>query len=162
MRRTILVGLRLIVVLAMGAVLSSCVWFLSFFNTLEILVVRNKAVVPGMTGGSTTGVRRLLEIVNRDEYTLGELDSLLRAGQLDVRQGLPVWGREVTGRIERVWGSRWTRFAQIIAVGGGAVLLQDILAQYFHGKLYLPDDPVMAVARGLYKLAQFQANRKRK
>jgi hypothetical protein len=43
-------------------------------------------------------VRRLLELVNTEGlYTLGELDGLLRNGQLETRSALPVWGREVSG-----------------------------------------------------------------
>ena len=34
-------------------------------------------------------------------YSLGELEVLLRAGKLDVREALPIWEREVTGFIER-------------------------------------------------------------
>ena len=133
------------------------------FNTLELLTVRDKAPVQALTAGRTLGVRRLLELVNGEGlYTLGELDSLLRSGRLDVQAALPVWGREITGQIEKTWGRRWKRFAQIIVVGGGAILLRQHLLERFNGKVYLPDDPVLAIARGLYKLALQQAGRKGK
>ena len=133
------------------------------FNTLEILSVRNQTVIPGMTGGSTQGVRRLLEILNMDGlYTLGELDTMLRAGQLDTRAAIPAWGREVTGAIEKRWGRRWRRFGVVIAVGGGALLLHDTLVRHFEGRVYIPEEPVMSVARGLYKTGRMRANRKRK
>ena len=133
------------------------------FNTVEILTVKDSAPVPSMTTGVTSGVRRLLELVNRDGlYTMGELDSRLRAGALDVKAALPVWGREVTGQIEKAWGQRWRRFARILLVGGGALLLKDPLVERFNGKVYLPDDPVMSIARGLYKLGLMQSRRKAK
>ncbi|MBT7014862.1 MAG: ParM/StbA family protein [Anaerolineae bacterium] len=133
------------------------------FNTVELLVVRDKKPVQRFTAGATSGVRRLLEIVNHSGmYSLGELDTQLRAGHLDLREALPVWEREVTGVIERTWGTSWKRFAAILLVGGGAVLLKKTLPYRFNGKAYIPDEPVLSIARGLYKLGLFQANRKRK
>jgi hypothetical protein len=71
-------------------------------NTTELLVVREKVPVQRFTDGSTSGVRRLLELVNSQRhYSLGELDSLLRANRLDISQALPIWEREVTGEIEK-------------------------------------------------------------
>lgn len=47
------------------------------------------------TACKTTGVRRLLELVNGQQlYSLGELDTLLRANKLDISQALPIWERE--------------------------------------------------------------------
>ena len=131
------------------------------FNTLELLLVRDKAAVQRFTAGATVGVRRLLEIVNSERlYSLGELDTLLRAGRLEVASALPIWEREVTGVIENRWGNLWRRFAVIVLVGGGAILLRESLPYRFNGKAVVPDDPVMALARGLYKLSVFQ-NRKK-
>ena len=124
------------------------------FNTVELLGLRAKQVVPRFTGGKTVGVRRLLELANpRGLYALGELDAQLRAGQLDTSEAMETWQREVNGFIEHKWGAAWQRFARVIAVGGGAVLLQDALHKKFAAKLYIPDDPVHAIARGLYKTA---------
>lgn len=129
------------------------------FNTVELLVVQNNAPVQRFTAGSTSGVRRLLELGNGDGlYSLGELDGRLRAGALDIRQTLPIWGREVSGAIERTWGRSWRRFARVVVVGGGAIILNGQLA--FAGKAAVPDDPVLAIARGLYKMALMQEARK--
>lgn len=128
------------------------------FNTVELLVVQDTRPVNRFTAGTTAGVRRLLELVNGDEmYSLGELDGRLRAGALDVRTAVPVWGREVSGAIERTWGKHWRRFARVVTVGGGAIILNGQLA--FAGKSYLPDDPVLAIARGLYKMGLMQAGK---
>lgn len=123
------------------------------FGTVELMVVRNREIVQRFTSGSTSGVRRLLEIVNGQKlYSLGELDLQLRAGQLNIQEALPIWKREVTGVIEKQWGPAWKRFAAVLIMGGGAVLLKDSLPYYFSGRAYIPEKPVEAIARGLYRL----------
>jgi hypothetical protein len=123
------------------------------FNTLELLVVRDRAPVERFTTGQTIGVRRLLELVNaQNMYSLGELDSVLRAGHLDISSALPIWAREINGEIEKRWGSAFKRFARVIVVGGGALILKEHLTRQFNGKAVLPDNPVLSIARGLYKL----------
>ena len=133
------------------------------FGTVELMVVRDRTPVQRFTSGSASGVRRLLEIVNGQHlYSLGEMDTQLRAGQLDVSTALPVWEREVTGVIEKQWGTAWKRFAVVLLMGGGSVLLRETLPYRFNGKAFLPDEPVQAIARGLYKLTMFQQSRKAK
>jgi hypothetical protein len=123
------------------------------FNTLELLVVRDRAPVERFTVGQTVGVRRLLELVNPGgAYSLGELDTLLRGGRLDIESALPVWAREINGEIEKRWGTALKRFARVIVVGGGALLLKDALTRQFNGKAVLSDEPVLSISRGLYKL----------
>lgn len=129
------------------------------FNTVELLVVQNNAPVQRFTAGTTAGVRRLLDLSNGDGYySLGELDGKLRSGSLDTKTTLPIWGREVAGAIEHTWGRSWKRFARIVVVGGGALILNGQLA--FAGKAAVPDDPVLAIARGLYKMALMQEARR--
>lgn len=133
------------------------------FNTIELLAIKERAPIQAMTAGRTAGVRRLLELLNHQGmYSLGEMDDRLRSGSLEVKSALPIWAREVTGQIEKTWGQRWRRFARIIAVGGGMLLLKDALIERFNGKVYIPPDPVLAIAHGLYKLALMQANRRSK
>lgn len=122
------------------------------FNTIELLSIENRALIPSMTTGETLGVRRLLELVNTQNlYSLGELDEMLRRGKVNIRSALPVWEREVTGHIEKIWGKRRQRFACILLVGGGTHLLGDALVNHFDGRVIIPDDPVMSISRGLYK-----------
>ena len=133
------------------------------FGTVELMVVRNREMVQRFTSGAASGVRRLLEIVNGQRlYSLGELDMQLRAGQLDTREALPIWEREVTGVIERQWGTAWKRFAVVLIMGGGAVLLKESLPGRFNGRAFMPDEPVQAIARGLYRLTLLQQSRKGK
>ena len=126
------------------------------FNTVELLVVKDQGAVERFTAGNTAGVRRLLELVNRDNlYSLGELDALLRSGRLNaqIRQAMPIWAREVNGEIEKRWGLSYRRFVRVLIVGGGAVLLKEALTAQFGSKAWVPTEPVMAIARGLWKLS---------
>ncbi len=132
------------------------------FNTIELLVIRNRTPADRLTAGRTLGVRRLLELADGEGlYTLGEMDDLLRRGRLDVRNALPVWEREVLGAIEKKWARVYRKFEKVIIVGGGAVLLQNALLRRFGGKAFVPDNPVIATARGLYKIALWK-NKKRR
>lgn len=123
------------------------------FNTIELLVMQNSVPVQRFTAGYTSGVRRLLELVNGDGlYSLGELDSQLRAGNLPhAEDALNLWAREIDGQIEKTWGKAWRRFARVVMVGGGAVLLNGRLSTKFNGKGFMPDEPILSIARGLRK-----------
>jgi hypothetical protein len=133
------------------------------FGTVELMMVRNREIVQRFTSSAASGVRRLLEIVNGQRlYSLGELDLQLRVGQLDMREALPIWEREVTGVIEKQWGVAWKRFAAVLIMGGGALSLKDSLPHRFNGRAYMPDEPVQAIARGLYRLTLLQQSHKGK
>jgi hypothetical protein len=113
------------------------------------------------TGGGTIGVRRLLELTNHEGlYSLGELDEKLRSGSLDIREAVPVWQSEVTGFIEKNWGASYRRFSTVVVAGGGAKILRDGLLSRFKDKAFIPDDPVISTARGLYKFTLMRAKRK--
>jgi hypothetical protein len=132
-------------------------------NTLELLVIRNGAPVERFLASETAGVRRLLEIVDPSAlYSRGELDTQLRLGKLDYASAVPAWASEIGGHIERRWGNAFRRFATIIVVGGGALILKDALTARFDGQALVPDAPIMAVARGLYKLGLMQQKRRRR
>jgi len=140
-----------------GSVLREEVGVISVgFNTVELLVVKEQGAVERFTRGNTLGVRRLLELINQDGlYSLGELDGILRGGGLrsDVKSALPIWSREVNGEIEKVWGVSHKRFAKVLIVGGGALLLKEMLTLQFGHKAWLPNDPVLSIAHGLWKLS---------
>jgi hypothetical protein len=131
-------------------------------NTVESLVVRNGAPVQRFTAGETLGVRRLLELTGqRSHYSLAELDAQLREGRLELDNVLPVWQSEVFGFLERCWGSSHQRFGCVVVVGGGARLLREPLLRRFKSKAYIPDDPIIATARGLYKYTLMRARKGR-
>jgi hypothetical protein len=123
-------------------------------NTVDLLVVQAGAPVERFTAGENIGVRRLLELTNRDGlYSLAEMDDRLRDGTLDTSTALPIWQREIMGLIEQTWEKNFARFESIVCVGGGSILLREALLRRFNGKAFVADDPVLATARGLYKYA---------
>jgi len=144
-------------ILEHGSVLTDEVGVISVgFNTVELLVVEGRKPVEGMTRGNTLGVRRLLEILNKDHlWSLGELDEKVRNGRLkdELKQAIPVWASEVNGEIEDVWKNKHRRFSKVLVVGGGALLLKDALTLQFGHKAWVPDDAVLSIARGLWKLS---------
>ena len=123
-------------------------------NTVDLIATEDVQTVERFTAASQVGVRRLLELVNRDSlYTIAEMDARLRAGTLEIARALPIWADEVKAIIDQTWGAQWQRFAAVVVVGGGAVLLRDVLARKFGARAQFPDDPVLSTARGLYKFA---------
>jgi hypothetical protein len=131
------------------------------FNTLDLLVVRGGSPVQRFTAGETLGVRRLLELTNHDGiYSLAELDAKLRGDSLDIQTALPIWRSELLGFLEKRWGGSFRRFSRVVIVGGGARLLRDPLLLRFKEKAFIPDDPIIATARGLYKYTLMQARRR--
>jgi hypothetical protein len=125
------------------------------FNTIEMMVVDEGRMIEKHVAGEAKGVHYLLELLNpQGAYSLGELDTKLRAGRLDYSAALPRWEREVMGQIEKHWDKPMQRrFAAVFVVGGGAYLIRDALLAKFKDKLVIPDDPIISIARGCYKLA---------
>ena len=127
------------------------------FNTIEMMVVEEGRLIEKHVAGENKGVHYLLDLLNPDQaYSLGELDSQLRAGRLDVSTALPRWQREVMGQIEKHWGKAVQRFAAVFVVGGGTFLIRDALLAKFKDKLVIPDDPILSIARGCYKYTLFK------
>lgn len=132
------------------------------FNTIEMVVLKDNKAMERFVDGTQKGVRRYLEMVNdkrRRLFSLGELDIRLRNGSLIDEAELSKWSAQVHGHIEERWGTAARRFDRIIAVGGGAILLSDALRNLFGSRLVEIDDPVMSVARGLYKFGLVQAGK---
>jgi hypothetical protein len=124
------------------------------FNTIEMVVLRDNQAVSRFIAGEKLGVRRFLELANesrRGLFSLGELDIRLRAGALDEPAALSKWSAQVHGHIERTWSDAAQRFDHVIAVGGGSLLLRQALTDLFGNRLIESDEPVLSVARGLYK-----------
>ncbi len=123
-------------------------------NNVELIAVKQGKPVPRFTASTTNGVRRLLERADPDHlYSRGELDAQLRAGTLDT-SAVPAWASDIAGDIEETWGKYRQRFSAIYIIGGGAIVLGANLYTIFNGKTLIADDPILAVARGLMKLAR--------
>jgi hypothetical protein len=129
------------------------------FNTIEMVVLRDNQAVSRFVAGEKLGVRRFLELVNegrRGLFSLGELDIRLRSGGLNEPAAQGKWAAQVHGHIERTWSDAAGRFDHVIAVGGGSLLLRDALVDLFGNRLIESDEPVLSVARGLYKFGLMQ------
>jgi len=123
-------------------------------NTIELLVTEDGNPSRKFAHGEKAGVRRMLETINKElggGYEIAELDSKLRVGKLNAEKAIATWGSEVASVIERAWGESHRRFAKVIAVGGGIRFVQPQLKKLFGSRLVVPEDAVMAIARGLYK-----------
>lgn len=126
-------------------------------NTVELLVTKRDEDTKRFNGGKPIGVRQLWRRVDPDQlYTFGEFDEMLRAGTLpdhmDVGPHLESWASEVLGFVNSLWGQSYQRFHRVFLVGGGAILLQKHLQAKFNGKAVMAEEPVMAIANGLYKV----------
>lgn len=126
-------------------------------NTVELLVTKRDEDTKRFNGGKAIGVRQLWRRVDRNQYyTFGEFDVMLRDGSLpdemDVTPHLEGWTSEIVGFANSLWGQSYHRFHRVFLVGGGAILLEKHLRGKFNGKSELVNEPVMAIARGLYKM----------
>lgn len=146
------------------------------FNTLDLLVVEGGQISTRYTSGDTLGMRRAAEIAARNvqhrhgvELSLHEADDLVQAvvqgrrraaniyvqGRLtdvsgDVRQAVNAIGADVVSFVERSVG-KGKKFRILLTGGGALALAPRLLRQYDHARVV--DDPVLANARGLAKLA---------
>lgn len=126
-------------------------------NTVELLVTKRDEDTKRFNGGKPIGVRQLWRRVDPNQYyTFGEFDELLRTNslpdQMDVTPHLESWTSEILGFVNSLWGQSYHRFHKVFLVGGGAILLEKYMRSKFNGKSIMADDPVMAIANGLYKL----------
>ena len=155
---------------------------LSFgFLTMEAMAVQYQKNKSGelelvkqdrFTASKPVGMHRLLEIARPSHsYTLAELDQQFRDGNLDMKDAMQIYRRDVSNALIDAWGRQgWMRFGTIIIVGGGAIELGEWLLRRFQGKAFLPvasekqqeqyigergDDltPILAIALGLYRQA---------
>lgn len=125
-------------------------------STVETLVIDGKKNQHVFNGGKRIGVYQLWQRVDpRQAYSFGEFESKLRQGALpedmQVEPHLESWYGEVIGFVNSKWKESWRRFHRVFLVGGGSILLERYFKQRFNGKAVMMDDPVMSVARGLYK-----------
>ncbi|MBK9497302.1 MAG: ParM/StbA family protein [Xanthomonadales bacterium] len=125
------------------------------FNTVELMVVADGQMLAKHVAGDSSGARRVFQLLNQDgAYSLGELDSRYRAGLLDISDVLPIWSGEVFGLVDKYWDKMiLRRMSTVFVVGGGAKMLAGPLLKKFQSKLVIPDDPIMSIARGCYRLA---------
>lgn len=129
------------------------------FNTLDLYGIRGGRVEPRMVGGEKLGVRRLLELISPNK-PYHSMERTLQEGNIDSRK-IATWISEISGFVERTWNGVNPDF--VLVVGGGARLIKpaDALRRSL-GEIIIPDDPVMANAKGLWKWAKATKSSSRK
>jgi hypothetical protein len=126
-------------------------------NTVELLVSKRDEDTKRFNGGSPIGVRQLKRRVDPNGYwTFGEFDQMLRTNTLpddfDIKPHLESWSSEILGFVNSLWNQNYHRFHRVFLVGGGAIMLEKYMRAKFNGKTVMAEDPIMAIANGLYKL----------
>lgn len=135
-------------------------------RTIDMALLQGTEILPVGTAGEPLGVRTLLEQVqsHMPGYSLSELDQRLRAGKLACTEEKALWLRQVADMVNRRWGTVKERLGRVVLVGGGVYLLPNregtknvasigLSAAVTH----IPDDPVLSVARGLFKIGSGKA-----
>ena len=126
------------------------------FNTVELSGMLLGKAADSMMSSDTYGVRRLLEAYNsRGRSKLPMLDFKLRRGQLNgeyenIRQA---WSDRVIGFADTIWGKNIYELGRVIAVGGGVEYARPALEKIFGDRLWVPDNHIVSISRGLYKRA---------
>jgi hypothetical protein len=130
-------------------------------NSVELMVTKRRADTEKFNAGKTVGVRKLFKRIDpRGLYTYGELDTKMRGkdDEFDdeMKGRLPgmidSWAEEVKGFINQKWEEASERFHLIFLVGGGVYLLEKHLKARFNGKTIVPENALMSIARGGYKI----------
>lgn len=142
---------------------NATVWIGS--NTVEVQVTKRDEDTRRFNGGSAIGVRWLHHQADPSgAWSFGEFDELLRGNdlpeELEIGRFVEPWATQIFGFINRLWGQAGkTRFHRIFVGGGGSLLLKEHFLREFNGKVVFAEDPIMSIARGLYKAA-ISASRK--
>lgn len=127
-------------------------------NTLDLFVIQRNNVIDKYVGGAKVGVRKLLGTMNGHGQSIEEIDHSLRMGTLQPeKNNLKSWLHEVLGQVESVWPTL-KRFSCVIPVGGGAVVLNDLLKEALVKKganVSWPENPIATNAIGLWKWANY-------
>jgi hypothetical protein len=126
------------------------------FNTVELSGGIGGKPVPDMIVSSQSGVSSMLWNYGRDgRQSIGLLDWKLRREQLNghLQSVIDQWSDGIVGLVASQWKSLAYNLDRIILVGGGARYAESALRGRFGDKLWTPDDPVISIARGLYKRA---------
>lgn len=123
-------------------------------RTIEVITLSELKVDASKTRGITAaGVSALIRMIDPEQlYTTSELNErLMRQPRKVAGQKLDSWTRNVLGHFDAVWGESWKRFEAVFVSGGGVHLMNGELSDHFGVKLVVPDEPVIAQARGIYK-----------
>lgn len=130
-------------------------------DSVELMVTKRRSDTEKFIGGKSVGVRKLFKRIDpRGLYSYGELDMKLRGkdDEFDdeTKAMLPgyieSWSMEVKDFINKKWEGAHERFHKIFLVGGGVYLIEKQLKTRFNGRTVVPENPLMSIARGGYKI----------
>lgn len=117
------------------------------FNTLDLYGIQGAKAIPRLIGGDKLGVRRLRELA------WPGIPSYQIPDQPPPESAILTWLNEITGCLEQIWGN--FSFDRLILTGGGANYLRNYLDRFprwlTRVPVYIPDNPILANARGLWK-----------
>lgn len=125
-------------------------------NTLELSGAKKNRPVDTMVASiPNRGVRGLISSINQvTRKGVGEIDEDLRSGEQEIQESvLGDWLSGIVSAIDMQWGDNANSIARVLLVGGGAQYAESALREKFGNALYVPPDPLLSVARGLYKWA---------
>lgn len=109
------------------------------------------------------GVSSMLAIYRtNDEFDIPVLEWKLRRNQLNghLPTTIDTWSQGIVSHVTTEWKKKINLVQRIILVGGGARYAEPALRNRFGDKIWMPDDPIGAIARGLYKRAVYDAKAK--
>lgn len=138
-------------------------------NSVELMVTKRRTDTEKFIGGKAVGVRKLFKRIDpKNLYSYGELDMKLRGkdDEFDdeTKAALPghieSWSVEVKDFINKKWEGAHERFHKIFLVGGGVYLIEKQLKARFNGRTVVPENPLMSIARGGYKILLVQEKAK--
>lgn len=131
-------------------------------STTELLVMANRNQIASLSATVPIGLRDML-VRTDSNREIAQIDDLYRNGLLDVSRVRPDHWTRLIGAIEERWRlGRWESFGVIICFGGGALEYRNELVRRFRSRAFIPNDPLLAVARGAYKIGLMTARNGRK
>ena len=133
------------------------------YNTVETSGgIDGKPIRPMITS-DRLGVSKLLKNYAGDgKQRLPLLDRRLRQNQLNgnLPATIDKWAEKIVGHVATEWADYLSQIKRIVLVGGGARYAEPFLRQRFGDKIWIPDEPIVAIARGLYKRAVYDGKAK--
>lgn len=123
-------------------------------NTVELSGAKRGRPVDTMIASlENSGVRAMIdEIASKTNKTTGAIDEDLRSGRQVIPDNtLSDWSDEIIGVISGRWATELPTLDRILLVGGGAQYIAGAMRQRLGNIVHVPAEPMMAVARGLYK-----------
>ena len=119
------------------------------FNTVELSGALYGKPAGGMSASAELGVRAMLELY-KSKKPLANMDLEYRYGLLNAK--VNQWSTDLISFVNDRWKENIASIQRVWLVGGGANDSRPALQSYFCPiPVVTPDDPYIAVARGLYK-----------